>query len=500
MGIRSIAARRIAPIIGRKVEKYSKSAITDQAKIFLGLIREGRKTIFGSRYDFENIKKYTDYSKRVPLTDYEGLRAYIDQVKNGQANILWPGVPKYLAKTSGTTSGVKYIPLTRDSMPSHFKTARDAAFNYIYKTGNSSFLDGNLLYLSGSPELDNSGPVPIGRLSGISNHEVPALFRSSQLPSYKINCIENWEVKVEAMIQESLQRDVRMISGIPSWVKMYMESTLDITGKKTIKDVYPNLSLFIYGGVNYEPYRSALEQLIGGRIDSVELFPASEGFFAFQNEQDDQGMLLNTDAGMFFEFVEPHEINSAFPVRHNINTVEAGKKYVLIVSSNAGLWAYNTGDVITFTSLAPYKIIFSGRVSHFISAFGEHVIAKEVEEAMTIALEKYTGKVTEFTVAPQVTPVAGLPYHEWLIEFSAVPEDITGFNNELDKLMTEKNIYYKDLINGAILRPLVITQLKPNSFSLMMKNRGKLGGQNKVPRLTNDRQMANELVKIQAEL
>ena len=414
-------------------------------------------------------------------------------------DVLWPGKPKYLAKTSGTTSGVKYIPLTRESMPSHFNTARDAAFNYIFQTGKSDFLDGNLLYLSGSPELDTSGPVPVGRLSGISNHEVPALFRRSQLPSYQINCMENWEAKVEAIIKESLRKDVRMISGIPSWVKMYLETALQITGKRHIREVYPNISLFIYGGVNYEPYRSAMETLLGGPLDSVELFPASEGFFAFQDDQHDAGMLLNTNAGMFFEFVEPHEINSPHPVRHNIHTIETGRKYVLIVSSNAGLWAYNTGDVITFISLSPYKIIFSGRASHYISAFGEHVIAKEVEESMSAALARYNGRVTEFTVAPQVTPEQGLPYHEWLIEFAEQPADMEAFGAYLDRLMTEKNIYYKDLIEGTILKPLVITTLKSNSFSEMMKRRGKLGGQNKVPRLTNDRQLANELNEIQSQ-
>lgn len=500
MGIKAILASATASFIGRSVARKRSNPILDQAQIFLKLIKKAADTRFGHDHDFASITKYSDFVERVPLREYEEFSTYIALIKQGESDILWPGKPKYLAKTSGTTSGIKYIPLTKESMPSHFNTARDAAFNYIYKTGNTAFFDGKLLYLSGSPELDNTGPIPTGRLSGISNHEVPAIFRRSQLPSYTVNCIEDWEEKVDAIISESLDEDIRMISGIPSWVKMYIERVLQKTGKQRLMEVYPNLSLYIYGGVNYEPYRSSIEKLIGKQIDTVELFPASEGFFAFQDEPTLSSMLLNTNSGMFFEFVSPEFIHLSTPPRLNINTIEKDKPYVLIVSSNAGLWAYNTGDIVTFTSLRPYRLVFSGRSSHFISAFGEHVIGKEVEDSMKQALQAFDAEISEFTVAPQVNPPeGGLPYHEWLIEFSKRPEDMKAFEEYLDNEMTAKNIYYKDLISGGILRKLIIKELPPNSFSQMMKQNGKLGGQNKVPRLTNDRNLADQLVNIKKE-
>nr|HQU60995.1 GH3 auxin-responsive promoter family protein [Saprospiraceae bacterium] len=400
----------------------------------------------------------------------------------------------YFAKTSGTTSGVKYIPLTKDSMPNHFDSARNALFNYYARTGNGSFLDGKMIFLSGSPELDEVGGIPTGRLSGIVNHEVPAWLRTNQLPSYATNCIEEWEEKLERVVDETLQADMRLISGIPPWVQMYYERLLERSGKKTVRELFPNYSVFVYGGVNFEPYRDKLEELVGRRIDSVETYPASEGFIAFQDSQEEKGLLLNADSGIFFEFIPVEEIHQDNPTRLSLKEVELGVNYALIINNNAGLWGYNIGDTVSFVSKAPYRLLVTGRVKHFISAFGEHVIGKEVEEAMLAAAKRHNIKIVEFTVAPQVSPPeGGLPYHEWFVEFDEAPRNLEAFAAEVDQEMVKQNIYYEDLITGNILRPLVLRPMKPDAFREYMKTQGKLGGQNKVPRLSNDRKIAEAL-------
>jgi acyl-CoA synthetase (AMP-forming)/AMP-acid ligase II len=355
--------------------------------------------------------------------------------------------------------------------------------------------DGKMIFLSGSPELSEKGGIPTGRLSGIVNHEIPAWVRGNQLPSYGTNCIEEWEEKLERIIDETLGQDMRLISGIPPWVQMYYERILARTGKKNIMEVFPNLSLFIYGGVNFEPYRSKLEELVGKKIKSIELYPASEGFIAFQDDQNDKSLLLNTRGGIFFEFIPNNEVFNENPTRISLKDVEIGVDYAIIINSNAGLWGYNIGDLVRFVSKDPYKILVTGRIKHYISAFGEHVIGNEVEEAMLEVLTKHQIRIVEFTVAPQVNPPSGLPYHEWFVEFDSEPQDLSKLAQDLNDVMVKKNIYYEDLIAGNILKPLVVTAVMKDTFRNYMKEQGKLGGQNKVPRLSNDRKIADELQK-----
>lgn len=455
------------------------------------------RTQFGKEHGLSASTSYEEFKAKVSVRDYEDLRPYIDKiVKKGESDVLWPGKPRYFAKTSGTTSGVKYIPLTKESIPNHFGTARNALFLYMVRTGNYRFFDGKLIFLSGSPVLDTSMPIPTGRLSGISNHLIPKWLKTNQLPSYTTNCIEEWDEKVDAIVEETHRADLRLISGIPPWVQMYYERLLAKTGKKNIKEVFPNFSVFVYGGVNFEPYRARLEELMGGRIDSVETYPASEGFIAFQDEYPHKGLLLNVNSGIFFEFIPTDEYGKPDAIRLPLSEVKMGVNYALVLSNNAGLWAYDIGDTVEFVSLKPYRIQVTGRVKHFISAFGEHVIGKEVEAAMTTACSEFGAKVTEFTVAPQVTPSDGRkPHHEWLVEFSESPRDINAFVARLDELMCQQNIYYADLIEGSILETLRVTMLKEGAFHDYMKSIGKLGGQNKVPRLSNDRKLADALVK-----
>lgn len=495
MGFRSFLIKPIALRTAKNIRRWSSQAVAAQEQIFKKIVQKAKHTQFGRDHGFDKIHSYEAFQAQVPIRDYEGLRPYIQKIIDGQPDVLWPGRPKYFAKTSGTTSGVKYIPLTKDSIPNHFGTARNALFNYYAHTGKGSFLDGKMIFLSGSPEMDKTGDILTGRLSGIVNHMVPAWLRTNQLPSYPTNCIEEWEEKLEAIVDETIDQDMRLISGIPPWVQMYYERLLERSGKRTVKELFPNFNVFVYGGVNFEPYRASLEQLVGERIDSVETYPASEGFIAFQDQQNEPGLLLNANSGIFFEFIPLEEIHHEQPRRLALSQIETGVDYVLIINSNAGLWGYNIGDTVRFVSKDPYRLLVTGRVKHFISAFGEHVIGKEVEEAMIQASEQAGVKVVEFTVAPQVNPVGeALPYHEWLVEFETIPENLEAFAAQLDRNMVQQNIYYKDLIDGKILQPLKITPLQRDAFRQYMKSQGKLGGQNKVPRLSNDRKIAEQLI------
>ena len=444
------------------------------------------------------IQSHADYVKHVPIRDYEELKPYIERIREGESDVIWPGKPLYFAKTSGTTSGAKYIPLTKESMPYHVTAARNALLCYIYETGRADFVDGKMIFLQGSPEVEMENGIQTGRLSGIVAHYVPSYLQKNRLPKWETNCIDDWETKVDAIVEETKNENMTLISGIPSWVQMYFEKLQKQTDQK-VGDLFKNFNLFVYGGVNYEPYRSKFEAMIGRKVDSIELYPASEGFFAFQDKQNVKGMLLLLDGGIFYEFVETSEFYDEDRKRLTIGDVELGKDYVMIISTNAGLWAYNLGDTVQFTSLIPYRIIVSGRIKHFTSAFGEHVIGTEVENAMSQAIEKFDFSISEFTVAPQITPEAGeLPYHEWLIEFQETPEDLKGLADFLDKTMQQQNSYYFDLIEGNVLQPLKIKSLGKDSFNQYMKSQGKFGGQNKVPRLANDRKIADGLIEIQA--
>jgi len=495
MGVKSFLSRPLAAYIVSQQRKWAQAPVDTQHAVFSNLIKKASGTMFGKDHAFAGIRNYNDFRQHVPVRDYEGLSHYIEKVKEGRENILWPGKPAYFAKTSGTTSGVKYIPITRESIPFHISGARDALLNYVNSTGKSNFLDKNMIFLSGSPEMTKKNGIHIGRLSGIVNHHVPGYLRSNQKPSYATNCIEDWEEKLDKIVEETLHADMSLISGIPPWVQMYFDRISAITGKQ-IKDVFPDFSLFVYGGVNFEPYKNKLFDSIGKKIDSIETYPASEGFIAFQDQQDDPSLLLLLNSGIFYEFIPVEEYFNENPTRLSIGEVEPGRNYAVIMNTNAGLWGYSIGDTVKFVSLNPCKIIVTGRIKHFISAFGEHVIGEEVEKAMKKALEKHPAvRLSEFTVAPQVTPKEGLPHHEWLIEFENQPQDLKQFASDLDQALVDLNIYYKDLISGNILSTLRITALKKNAFIDYMKEKGKLGGQNKVPRLSNERVFAEGLQK-----
>ena len=496
MGIKSFIAKPLAAFAVKQINKWKKNPLAAQQSVFSKLIMHAKDTSFGKDHLFTEINTYEDFKKNVPIADYEELRPYIDRVVNGEENVLWPGKPLYLAKTSGTTSGVKYIPISNESMPEHIKAARNALFSYIHETGKSNFIDGRLIFLQGSPILGKNHGINTGRLSGIVANHVPSYLQKNRLPSYQTNCIEDWEDKVDAIVAETINEDMRLISGIPPWVQMYFDRLNTLSGGKKIGDIFKNFSLFVYGGVNFEPYRARLEETIGRKVDSIETYPASEGFIAFQDSQKEKGLLLLVDAGIFYEFIPTDEYFNDTPSRISLEQVELNKNYAIILNTNAGLWGYSIGDTVKFVSKEPYRIVVSGRIKHFISAFGEHVIGEEVEFAILSVASEEGVEITEFTVAPQVSTQAGeLPYHEWYVEFARPPKDMTSFSLKVDQVLQKKNVYYYDLIEGKILRPLLMHEMQKDAFINYMKSQGKLGGQNKVPRLSNDRHIADELNK-----
>ena len=498
----SILKQGIAKIIAHKTkkstERWSLNPVKTQNQVFKRLLKSAQKTKFGRDHNFSQIQVYEDFVKNIPVRDYEGFRAYIELIKKGEKNILWKGLPVYFAITSGTTSGIKYIPITKESLPEHFNASKNAMLCYINETGNTEFLSGKLIFLQGSPALNFEGAIKTGRLSGISAHHVPKYLQSNRLPTWETNCIEDWETKVDKIIEETINEDMRIIGGIPSWVQMYFERIQKAKGKK-IGEVFKNFNLFIYGGVNYEPYKEKFIDLIGRKVDSIEFYPASEGFFAFQNSQKSKDLLLLLNSGIFYEFISVEDFNQNINKRITVKDVKLNTNYVLIISTNAGLWAYNTGDTIIFTQLTPHKILVTGRVKHFISAFGEHVIVKDVENAIQQTCSRLKVLITEFTVAPQVNTTNELPYHEWFIEIDSEKTNTKLFAKTLDKAMQKENKYYKDLVQGKVLQPLKINIIQKGGFNNYMRSQNKLGGQFKIPKLANDRKIANVLLAFTEE-
>lgn len=476
----------------KETEIYKQNAVEDQEKLLLSLVKTAEKTLFGREHRFENIQNVQDFQEQVHISDYEELKPYIERVKKGQRNILWTDTPEYFAKTSGTTSGAKYIPISKEGMPYQIAAAQSAIFHYIHQKNNSDFVSGKMIFLQGSPELEEINGIKTGRLSGIVAHHIPNYLQKNRLPSLKTNLIEDWETKVDEIVKETEKENMTLISGIPPWLIMYFEKLIERNGKK-ITELFPNLQLIITGGVNFEPYREKMNELLGKPVDTIQTFPASEGFFAFQDDYQKEGLQLLTNHGIFYEFVPLEEYGKPDAKRLTLKDIELHKDYALILTTNSGLWAYSIGDVVRFISKKPYRIVVSGRTKHFTSAFGEHVIAFEVEEAMKATVEKFPAQITEFHLAPQVNPQEGLPYHEWFIEFEKEPENLEDFRQNLDAEMRKRNVYYDDLITGNILQVLKITRLQKNAFQDYAKSEGKLGGQNKIPRLANDRKIGDFL-------
>jgi len=478
--------------IASKLRREEQDSLVIQNKIFNQLIAKARNTKFGKAYEFKSIKNYRDFKEKVPLLNYIDLEKYIKLIQQGEQDVLWPGAPKYFVGTSGTTSGIKYIPLTRESMPYHFTSARDATFSYCAEHKLLDIFDGKMIFLSGSPELYRKGCINTGRLSGIMNREIPKWIRANQIPTYKTNCISDWEEKIIRIVRESVDENMTMISGITPWIIMYAEYLLDYSGKTSLKELFPNLRLIIHGGVNFQPYQNKLKRIAGNGIKFLETYPASEGFIAAQTT-DNQELRLNINGGIFFEFIDSKHLDSPSK-RVSLADVEVGKDYAIILNNNAGFFSYILGDTVEFTGTDPYMLKVTGRINQFISAFGEHIVVSEVERAI-VNTTKTTGvRVNEFCVAPNISAFdKQKAYHEWYIEFEDQNINVENFSRALDKEMQLINFHYRDLVNGKVIAPLVIRSIQKNGFRQYMESIGKLGGQNKMPKLNNTRIHANKL-------
>lgn len=494
MSWKSTLIKPYARYVAAQTKRWSNSAVQDQQICLNTLIKQASNTNFGKSHSFESIKNQNDFIKNVPLRSYEDFQPWLEKIFDGESHVLWPGRPIYFAKSSGTTAGAKYIPISRDSIAHHFFSAQTASLLYMEQTGAYKMMDSRMLFLSGSPILKSESGVPTGRLSGIVNHHIPNYLSKNKLPDYQTNCIKKWEEKLDEIVEQSLTLDLSLIGGIPPWVQMYFDKLIEKSGQ-SISELFPNLKLLVHGGVNFKPYEKRLIESTGKPIDMVETYPASEGFFAFQDNYKEEGLLLNTKAGIYFEFVPLEQISSKNPDRLTIKDVELKKQYALVISTNAGLWSYIVGDTICFTSLNPFRIKVSGRINHFLSAFGEHVIAQEVENAIVNACKHFNTSIEEFTVAPKMAEENELPYHEWVIASSDNDFNKKRFADFLDSEMCLQNIYYKDLIEGNVLQKLKIRWTNSTAFHRAMDEQGKLGGQNKSPRLMNNRLFIDLLLK-----
>lgn len=484
----------VAKRISSKVKRAVANPFAAQDATFNHLISRAKNTRFGREHDFHSISHYKDFKRHVPLRDYEALKPYINAIIAGESDVLWPGRPIFFAQTSGTASGNKYIPITTDFLQPYRTSAINAMCVYIAETGDAASVMGKLFYFAQNIETDRFNGVSVRPISGIAQAHTPRLFRKRFLPSDKANSINDFEKKIDISVEETVHEDVTLISGIPAWVQFYCNKLIERTGKP-IKDIFPRFSLLVHGGVSIEPYRANLYNSIGKKVNTTELYPASEGFIGFQGSRKEPGLLLNLSTDIFYEFVPADEIFSASPTRVCLRDVETGVNYAAILNTSAGLWGYVLGDVIKFISKNPYRFIVAGRTAELISTAGEHLIAEDVESALADILKETGVRVIEFTVAPHSHPESGLPYHEWFIEFEKRPAKPAWFATRLNRLIGERNFNYRLLFEGKVILPLKIMMVSKGTFAQYMKSIGKLGGQNKVPRLSNDRKIADAMMK-----
>ena len=475
----------------KKIENFQKDPVGEQETIFRYLMKQASKTQFGKDHGLTPNTSYEDFKKLVEIKKYDDFIPYIDKVLEGEKNVLYPGKPLYLATTSGTTSGEKYIPVTKDSLKRGMASSVLCSATYLEETQNYPSLFKKMVILSANPALENINGVLTGKITGIFNRHIPSFMKKQRIPSVETNSMDDWDEKMERTIYEALGQDVGMVGGFPGWIIRFFERTLQVTGKKTIKEVFPNLKIITHGGVAYGPYKERMETLIGEQFDRLEVFSASEGFMAFQDRQQTEDMLLVPNSEIFFEFVPLDQWGTPDAERLSLKDVKVGIPYALVISTMAGLWAYDLGDTITFTSLNPYRLKVSGRTKHFISNSGEHLISEQVEWALTETAKTFGVEIIDFSVAPLITNTENGNRHEWLIEFQNHPEDLQAFSQSLADNLCIKSDNYKILRESSILHDPVVTPLKRGAFVNYMKSIGKMTHQNKVPRLMNSRNLAD---------
>lgn len=479
--------------MAKNIDHFSAHPLEAQADVFKTLMKKGSQTEFGKDYCLNPETTYEEFRSKVPIHHYEKLLPYIERIKNNEANVLWPGRPLYLATTSGTTSGEKFIPVTKDSLKKGMDSSVLCSATYLRETNNYTPLDKKMVILSANPKLIKDKYFSYGKITGIFNNHIPSFMKRNRIPSVETNMIEDWDLKMQKTVDESIGADVGMVGGFPAWIIRYFERVLEKTGKKTIIEVFPNLQVITHGGVAYGPYKKRMETLIGKPFQRLEVFSASEGFMAFQDQQNKEDMLLVPNGEIFYEFVPLTEWGKEDAKRISLKDVEVGIPYAMVITTMGGLWAYDLGDTVTFTSTAPYRLKVSGRTKHFISNSGEHLISEQVESALTKTAISFGVEVRDFSVAPHITDEVGGNRHEWLIEFKTLPTSLDDFSTRLSQELCDISDNYFLLIDGSVLHPPIVSALKEGAFVDYMKSINKMTHQNKVPRLMNNRDLADKL-------
>ena len=469
------------------------------------LLSTAKDTEWGEKYDFQSIKTFHDFKNRVPLQDYNDIKPYVKRLREGEVNLLWPGEIKWFAKSSGTTEDKsKFIPVSKEAFENcHFRGGKDILAIYASNNPETGMFSGKGLVLGGSHQINNfSNQSFYGDLSAILIENLPFWAEFLRTPSPKIALMDEWDKKLTEATRHTIQENVTNLAGVPSWNLVFIKHVLKFTGKQNLLEVWPNLELFVHGGVSFEPYRKQFEKLIPNpKMNYLETYNASEGFFGIQDDPEKKDMLLMLDYGVFYEFIPMNQFQNENPPTVSVGDVVPGVNYAIVISTNGGLWRYLIGDTIIFSSIFPHKFNISGRTKHFINAFGEEVIIENAEKALSIACKKSNAQITEYTAAPIYMDDDQKGSHEWAIEFSKEPEDLDYFTEVLDHaLMSVNSDYeakrYKDI---TLIKPLV-NKLQTGAFYNWFNDHGKLGGQNKFPRLSNDRKFVEELLKIDERL
>lgn len=488
-----------------QIELFKQYPVNVQEETLFKLLTKARETEWGKTYKFESIQSIIDFQSAVPLQTYEEIKPYVNRLRQGEVNLLWPGEIKWFAKSSGTTSDKsKFIPVSKDALEEcHFRGGKDIIAIYTNLYPNTKILSGKGLTLGGSHTIDNfSNQSYYGDLSAILIENLPWWVDFIRTPPTDIALLGKWEEKLAKISETTIKENVTNIAGVPSWNLVLIKHILEQTGKDNLLEVWPNLELFTHGGVSFSPYREQFKKLVPSEnMHYMETYNASEGFFAIQNDPSTDDMLLMLDYGIFYEFIAMDDFYKENPKAISIGEVETGKNYAVVISTNSGLWRYIIGDTVIFTSLFPHKIKITGRTRHFINAFGEEVIIENAEKALQIACEKTNALIREYTAGPIFMGDKSNGAHEWLIEFEKAPEDIEYFTTVLDHALCSLNSDYEaKRYRNITLRMPVVQPIKQNVFFTWMKERGKLGGQNKVPRLANNREYIEQILEINEKI
>ncbi|RYF85498.1 MAG: GH3 auxin-responsive promoter family protein [Chitinophagaceae bacterium] len=494
----------LAPAISRfarlrlwSIEQWMADPVSAQFAVWQDLLAAGQYTEFGRKHQFSQIQSLADFKKAFPIQDYDSIKGFIERMMHGEENLLWNTPVKWFAKSSGTTSDKsKFIPVSEESLKdNHYKASKDVLSLYYIANPESDLLTGKGLVIGGSHQINqHNDDVQYGDLSAVILQNSPFWSNWIRTPDLSIALMDEWEAKIEKLAQSTIQENVTSMAGVPTWLIVLLKRILEITGKENIKQVWPSLELYMHGGVSFVPYRQHFEKLIGAPIKYMEMYNASEGFFAAQDDLNEEGMLLMCDHGIFYEFMPASEFDRENPETVQLDEVEVGKNYAPVITTNGGLWRYLLGDTIQFTSVNPFRIKVSGRIKHFINAFGEEIIVDNTDQAISIACRKTGVAVTDYTAAPIYFSEKGNGAHEWLIEFEKEPENLAAFVAEMDAALQHINGDYEaKRYKDIALRLPEVTAIPKGSFAAWLGSKGKLGGQHKVPRLSNDRTTLEEI-------